>query len=198
MIRAEIVGDKVLVSADSSELSRKFGWLGNRSNLSAAYLTGLLCGYKALTSGVKEAVLDIGLQSPTKGAKIFAALRGVSDAGVLVPHDEGILPSEERVQGQHVVAYAKQLASNPEMYQTRFSEQLSRGLPPEQLAEHFFSVKEKIVSSFKEEKVPEKKEVKVKPKVKRKKRTRRKAVVKSKSKPKRPVSKKRKKGEVKK
>lgn len=198
MIRAEIVGDKVLVSADSSELSRKFGWLGNRSNLSAAYLTGLLCGYKALTSGVKEAVLDIGLQSPTKGAKIFAALRGVSDAGVLVPHDEGILPSEERVQGQHVVAYAKQLASNPEMYQTRFSEQLSRGLPPEQLAEHFFSVKEKIVSSFKEEKVPEKKELKVKPKVKRKKRTRRKAVVKSKSKPKRPVSKKRKKGEVKK
>jgi len=90
------------------------------------------------------------------------------------------------------------LASDPEVYQTRFSEHLSKGLPPEQLAEHFFSVKEKIVSSFKEEKVPEKKEVKVKPKVKRKKRTRRKAVVKSKSKPKRPVSKKRKKGEVKK
>jgi len=109
MIRAEIAGDKVLVSADSSELSRKFGWLGNRSNLPSAYLTGLLCGFRALASGVKEAVLDIGLQSPTKGAKIFATLKGVSDAGVLVPHDEGILPSEERVQGQHVVAYAKQV-----------------------------------------------------------------------------------------
>jgi len=198
MIRAEIVGDKVLVSADSSELAKKYGWLGNRSNLPAAYLTGLLCGYKALTSGVKEAVLDIGLQSPTKGAKIFATLKGVVDAGVLVPHDEGVLPSGERVQGQHIVAYAKQLASNPDVYQTRFSEHLSRGLPPEQLVEHFFSVKEKIVSSFKGEEVPEVKRAEVKPKVKMKKRTARKAVAKSKSKPKRPVSKKRKKGEVKK
>ncbi len=194
MIRAEIVGDKVLVCADSSELAKRFGWLGSCSNLPAAYLTGLLCGYKALTSGVKEAVLDIGLQSPTKGARIFAALKGVLDAGVLVPHDEDVLPSEDRAQGQHIVGYAKQLASNLDVYQTRFSGHLSRGLPPEQLAEHFFSVKEKIVSSFKEDEVPEKKEVKVKPKVKSKKKTSRKAVAKSKStaKPKRRVSKKRK------
>jgi len=193
MIRAEIVGDKVLVSADSSELAKSFGWLGSCSNLPAAYLTGLLCGYKALTSGVKEAVLDIGLQSPTRGARIFAALKGVLDAGVLVPHDEGILPSEERVQGQHIVGYAKQLVSNPDLYQTRFSGHLSKGLHPEQIAEHFFSVKEKIVSSFKEEKVPEKKKAEAKPKVKMKRRTRRKAV--AKSKPKSRVSEKRK-GEV--
>lgn len=197
MIRAEIVGDKVLVSANSGELAKKYGWLGSCSNLPAAYLTGLLCGFKALKSGVKEAVLDIGLQSPTRGAKIFATLKGALDAGVLVPHDEGILPSEERVQGQHVVAFAKQLASNPEVYQTRFSELLSRGLPPEELAEHFVSVKEKIISSFKEEKVAEKKAaVKAKPKVKKKKRTKRNVVVKPKSKPKRRVSKKMKKGEV--
>jgi len=189
MVKAEIVGDKVLVAADSNELVKRFGWLGNRSNLPAAYLTGLLCGFKALRSRVKEAVLDIGLQSPTKGAKIFAVLKGVLDAGVLVPHDEEILPSEERIQGQHIVAYAKQLASNPEVYQARFSEQLSRGLPPEQLAEHFFSVKEKIVSSFKEEKGE------AKPKVKGRKKTTRKTVAKAGSKPKRRASKK-KKGEV--
>ncbi len=194
MVRAEIVGDRVLVAADSSELAKTFGWLGSCSNLPAAYLTGLICGFKALASGVKEAVLDIGLQSPTKGARIFAVLKGVLDAGVLVPHDEGVLPGEERVQGQHIVAYAKRLASDPDVYQTRFSEHLSRGLPPEQLTEHFFSVKEKIFSSFKEEKVPEEKEVKVRPKVERKKKTRRKAVVKSKpkAKPKRRVSKERK------
>jgi len=186
MVKAEIVGDKVLVAADSNELAKKFGWLGSRSNLPAAYLTGLLCGFKALRSGVKEAVLDIGLQSPTKGAKIFAALKGVLDAGVLVPHDEEILPSEERIQGQHIVAYAKQLASNPEVYQARFSEQLSRGLPPEQLAEHFSSVREKIVSFFREEKGE------AKPKVKRRKKTARKAV----AKPKGRVSKKSKKGEI--
>ena len=198
VIKAEIVGDKVLVSADSNELARKYGWLGNRSNLPAAYLTGLLCGLKALSSGVKEAILDIGLQSPTKGSKIFATLKGVLDAGVLVPHGKDILPSEKRIQGQHIAAYAKQLASNQDVYQTRFSEHLSRGLPPEQLAEHFVSVKKKIVSSFKKEKVPEKKRTEVKPKVKRKKKIRRKAVANSKSKPKskRRVSKKKKKGEV--
>jgi large subunit ribosomal protein L18 len=184
MFKAEIVGDKVVVSADSGELAGKFGWLGSGSNLPAAYLTGLLCGFRALQSGVKEAVLDIGLQSPTKGAKIFGVLKGVLDAGVLVPHDEGILPSEERVQGQHIVAYAKQLASNPEMYQARFSELLSRKFLPEQLTEHFVSVKEKIVSSFKEGKVPEKKEIKVKPKPESRRRTKRKAVAKSKVEPK--------------
>ncbi len=191
MITAEIVGDKVLVSADSSELAKMYGWLGKCSNLPAAYLTGFLCGFKALAAGVKEAVLDIGLQSPTKSARIFATLKGALDAGVLVPHDESVLPSEERIQGQHIVVYAKQLASNPEVYQTRFSEQLSRGLPPEELGEHFVSVKEKIISSFREKKVPEKK----KAKVERKKRTTRKALTKSKSKPKRRVSRKRK-GEV--
>lgn len=152
MVKAEIVGDKVVAAADSNELAKKFGWFGSGSNLPAAYLTGLLCGYKALAAGVKEAILDIGLQSPTKGAKVFAALKGVLDAGVLVPHDENVLPSEERIKGQHIVAYAQQLASNPEVYQSRFSEQVSKGLPPEQLTKHFLSVKEKIVSSFKKEK----------------------------------------------
>ena len=190
VVKAEIVGDKVLASADSSELARKFGWSGSRSNLPAAYLTGLLCGFRALQAGVKEAVLDTGLQAPTKGSRIFAALKGVVDAGVSVPHDESILPSEERIQGQHIVEYAKQLASDPEAYKTRFSEQLARGLPPEELTEHFFSVKEKIISSFKEEKAPEAKKAKVK-KVKGKARK----AAKPKSKPKRRVSKK-KKGEV--
>jgi len=164
MIKAEIKGDKVLVAADSSELVRKFGWLGSGSNLPAAYLTGLLCGYKALAAGVKEAVLDIGLRSPTKGSKVFAALKGALDAGVMVPHDDGVLPGEERIQGQHIVAYAKQLASDPEAYQARFSEQLSKGLPPEQLSDHFLSVKEKIISAFKGKKT----EAKAKPRRKSK------------------------------
>jgi large subunit ribosomal protein L18 len=164
IIKAEIKGDRVLAAADSNELAKKFGWLGSRSNLPAAYLTGLLCGYKALAAGVKKAVLDIGLQSPTKGSRIFAALKGALDAGVSVPHNDEILPGEERIQGQHIVAYAKQLASDPEAYQARFSEQLSRGLPPEQLTDHFLSVKEKIISVFKKEKA----EAKVKPKRKAK------------------------------
>ncbi len=193
MVKAEIVGDKVVVAADSRELAKKFGWLGSCSNLSAAYLTGLLCGYKALGSGVKEAVFDIGLQSPTKGAKIFGALKGVLDAGVLVPHDEKVLPSANRIQGQHVAAYAKGLASTPEVYKARFSEVLSRGLSPEELVEHFVSVREKVVSSFKEKKL-EKEEVKVKAEVKskveKKRKTKGKVVSKAEAKSKRSLSKK--------
>ncbi len=184
VIKAEIIGDKVLVSADSTELARQYDWLGNRSNLPASYLTGLLCGLKALASGVKEAVLDIGLQSPTKGAKLFATLKGALDAGIMIPHDENVLPSEKRIHGEHIVAYAKQLASNPEVYQTRFSELLSRGLPPENITEHFLSVKEKIVSSFKGEKAPKDKRVEVKLKAKSHKKITRKAT----AKPKRRVS----------
>ncbi len=195
MVKAEIVGDKVVVAADSRELAKRYGWLGSCSNLSAAYLTGLLCGYKALGSGVKEAVFDIGLQSPTKGAKIFAALKGVLDAGVVVPHDEKVLPSENRIQGQHVVAYAKGLASTPEIYKARFSEVLSRGLSPEELVEHFVSVREKVVSSFKEmklekEEVKVKPEAEVKPKVEKKRKTKGKVVSKAKAKSKRRVSEK--------
>ena len=67
-----------------------------------AYLTGLLAGKKAIKKGLKEGVLDIGLYTPRKGARIFAALKGVVDAGVKVPYGEEILPSEERIYGKHI------------------------------------------------------------------------------------------------
>src|SRR3989338_5237792 len=68
-------GDKVLLSAHSKELA-KLGWNGNRGNIPAAYLTGLLAGKKALKKSINEAVLDIGLNVSTKGSRIYAALKG--------------------------------------------------------------------------------------------------------------------------
>jgi large subunit ribosomal protein L18 len=149
LVKAEIGGDKVIVSAFSGELTKKYDWQGNCGNLSAAYLTGLLCGYKAIAQGFKEAVLDIGLQYPSKGSRVFAALKGVLDAGVNVPHDKDKLPSKERIEGQHIVEYAKQLLPKQDAYQKQFSEQLARGLRPEELSNHFAQVRDKIVSSFK-------------------------------------------------
>ena len=102
---------------------------------------------------MKKAVLDIGLQCPSRGSRVFAVLKGVLDAGMMVPHDEKMLPDGKRICGEHVVAFANQLSSNPDAYQKLFSKQLSKGLRPEQLSEHFSLTKEKIVSSFKEEKV---------------------------------------------
>jgi len=148
IIEAEAIGDKVIVSAHSRELAKTYGWLGNCGNIPAAYLTGLLCGYKALASGVETAFLDIGLHIPSMGTRVFAALKGAVDAGVEVPHGEDILPDEARISGQHIADYASQLASEPEVYQQRFSATIKRGSRPEGLSEHFSAVKDKITSSF--------------------------------------------------
>jgi len=150
VIEAKATGDRVVVSANSRELSEKYGWQGSCGNLSAAYLTGLLCGCRAVASGIKEMVLDIGLHTPSRAARVFAALRGAIDTGLVVPHDKGVLPDDSRISGQHIVDYANQLSSSPEVYQKIFSKYLSKKLRPEQLPEHFSSIKEKIVSSFKE------------------------------------------------
>ena len=150
IVKAEVAGDKVVASAHSRELAKTYGWQGNCRNVPAAYLTGLLCGFKATVYGVKKAVLDIGLHSPSRGARVFAALKGVLDAGVTVPHSENMLPDETRISGKHIADYGSQLSSNTEIYQQKFSKSLSRGLRPEQLSEHFSLTKDKIMSSFKE------------------------------------------------
>jgi len=177
LIKAEARGDRVIVSAHSDELTKKYGWQGGKGNLPAAYLTGMLCGFKAIASGVKEAVLDLGLHVPSKGSRVFAALKGALDAGIIIPHDENKLPDEKRVQGMHVTEYAKQLSSSPDAYQRQFAEQLSRGLRPEELAEHFSQVKQKISSSFpKVEVLKEKAEEKLQEEILEKKKKPRRAV----------------------
>lgn len=94
-------GDRVLASAASREL-RKHGWDIGTGNIPAAYLTGYLAGRRAVGAGVSEAVLDIGLHAPTKGARVFGALRGLLDAGVKIAHGREILPSDERLHGVHI------------------------------------------------------------------------------------------------
>ncbi len=94
-------GDRVLASAEASELE-KYGWKGAASNIPAAYLTGFLAGKRAINAGVERAVLDIGLHTPTKGAKIFASLKGLLDAGIEIPHGEEVLPPEGRIMGEHI------------------------------------------------------------------------------------------------
>ncbi len=96
-------GDRVLATAHSKELL-EMGWVGSTGNLPAAYLTGYLAGKRAAKKGVNEAVLDIGLQKPVKGAACFATLRGLLDSGLEIPHGDEILPSEDRLKGKHIKA----------------------------------------------------------------------------------------------
>lgn len=120
-IRAQIIefdpkGDRTLVSASSQEL-KKFGWNFAFDNLPASYLTGLIIGKKALAKKIKEAVLDIGLYSATKGARVFALVKGAIDAGLKVPCSEEVFPSEERISGKHIANYQEKFKNLPEEFE---------------------------------------------------------------------------------
>jgi large subunit ribosomal protein L18 len=134
-------GDETIVSAHSKEL-QKLGWLGGTKNTSAVYLTAYLCGKKAINKDIKEAILDIGLKSSTKGSKVFAALKGAVDAGLNIPHGDSILPDENRIAGEHVAEYAKSL--DEDGLKKQFSQYLVRGLQPADLPNHFEDIKNKI------------------------------------------------------
>ncbi|MHA1525984.1 MAG: hypothetical protein ACTSQD_03040 [Promethearchaeota archaeon] len=47
VIESKKGGDKVLISAFSEELIKKYGWNANTGNIPAAYLTGYLAGVRA-------------------------------------------------------------------------------------------------------------------------------------------------------
>ena len=90
--------DKVIVQVNSTEL-KKYGWKNNTGNIPSAYLTGYLCAKK---SKKKNAVLDMGLQTSTKGSRIYAALKGAIDGGINIPYDDKVIPSENRIKGEHI------------------------------------------------------------------------------------------------
>lgn len=148
IVVAKPQGDETIVGLDTRYLA-KFGWKGDENNTSAAYLLGLVIGYKALAKGVRKAILDIGLHRPTPQSRVFAVLKGAIDAGLEIPHDEDVLPDDKRISGAHIAEYAKELrSSNEEEYKRRFSRYLQRGLAPEDLPKHFEEVKAKIVEAL--------------------------------------------------
>jgi len=100
------IGDETIVSISSKDLL-SYGWKAPTNNLPASYLSGFLLGKKALAIGIKEAVLDIGLHSGTKGSKAFAAHKGAIDAGLEIPHSEVAFGSWERIRGEHIAKFAE-------------------------------------------------------------------------------------------
>ncbi len=144
-------GDVTYASAYSKELETKFGWKAGTKNTPAAYLVGFLAGLRARQKGIEEAILDIGLYSPTSGSKVFAAAKGALDAGLKIPIGEGIIPGEDRIRGEHIANYAKLLhETDEEEYSLRFSKYLEKGLKPENITDHFLEVKDAISKSFQE------------------------------------------------
>jgi large subunit ribosomal protein L18 len=142
LIRPELLGDKVMASVHSNELL-SYGWKGSRKNIPSCYLVGLLLGKKCLQKKISSAILYIGKRHFT--TKIAACLKGLSEAGLELPFSESILPSEDRIQGNHIADYAKKLKANDDVYKSRFSSNLGSGLEPEKYPSHFSEVKDKIV-----------------------------------------------------
>ena len=137
-------GDKVLVSAHTKELKKTYNWQSNR-NIPSAYLTGLLLGSKAKKKNIPEAILDMGLNPPIKGSVIYVALKGVTDAGIKIPHSKDIFPTEERIKAQHISDYAKLLSENKEKYEKQFSKYIKNKIKPEEFTKYFEEVKSKIL-----------------------------------------------------
>lgn len=142
-------GDRVLVSAHSKEL-KKYGWMYGCSNLCAAYLTGVLLSKKLKKIKVNGAILDIGLNSPIKGSRIYALLKGITDSGFKVPVSQKIFPSQERISGKHIANYAEKLSKDEAAYKKQFSTYMKNKVEPKDITKGFERVKKRILQNGKE------------------------------------------------
>jgi len=142
IITAKIEGDYVLAQSNSKEL-KEYGWLGGSKNIPAAYLLGMIAAKKALAKGIDEAILDIGLLRPTKGSRIFSAVKGAIDTGFKIPCDSNIMPNSSSIDGKTISEYADSI-ENPFLYERQFSGYLKNGLRPQDLPDHVSQIKSKI------------------------------------------------------
>lgn len=99
IVESDIAQDKVVMKASSKELLEQ-GWpkdkAGSLKSLQACYLTGLLIAKKS--KGIKEVILDLGLQREVAGSRIYAVLKGAVDGGLKIPHDSKVFPTDERMK----------------------------------------------------------------------------------------------------
>jgi len=173
IVSADLTHDIVLASAYAHELQR-YGIKLGLTNYAAAYCTGLLLArrvnakFKLPYEGNKEvngedfnveplddahkpfkALLDVGLARTTTGAKIFGALKGATDGGLDVPHNDHRFPGSKReskdwssqpdvhrkyIFGQHVSDYMKHLQEDDEeSYNRQFKRYVDAGLGADDL-----------------------------------------------------------------
>ena len=116
-------GDRVLASADSSELGQIAFPPTSLASTPAAYLTGYLAGLRAKARGTEGAILDAGLHHPTAGGRLAAALKGLLDAGLEIPHGGEKFPAAERLNGAHL---PKRLPEPLEAYKLKLPGRLAR------------------------------------------------------------------------
>lgn len=89
-----------------------------------------------------KAFLDTGLRNSTTGHRIFGALKGAADGGVLVPHSESRFPGYDKdskeldaetlrkyIYGGHISEYMEELQEDDdEAFKRQFARYLSNGV----------------------------------------------------------------------
>jgi large subunit ribosomal protein L5e len=179
IIAADLTHDVVLAAAYAHELPR-YGIKLGLTNYAAAYATGLLLARRvnakfnlkyegntkvngedynveAVEDGPKpfKALLDVGLARTTSGARVFGALKGATDGGIEVPHNDHRFPGSKReggdwvtspethrkyIFGQHIAEYMKQLTEeNEELYNKQFKRYVDAGISGDQLEKIYTS-----------------------------------------------------------
>ena len=130
----------IMVHNFSTKHLAKFGWQMNTGNIPSAYLLGLLLGK---TAKGEEAILDLGLQTPISGSRVYAVLKGVIDGGLKIAYSEESLPSGDRLSGKHISGYANLVKEN---FEKRFSGYIKNQKDPRKFEEEFDRVKKSIIS----------------------------------------------------
>lgn len=177
-------GDHVMAAAYSHEL-KKYGITLGLTNYAAAYATGLLLARRILkklkldtvyagnqkvtgedysVEAVEEgprpfkAFLDVGLGRTSTGSRLFAALKGMCDGGVNVPHgenrfvgfkeDKSTLDAavlRKYIFGGHVADYMKHLLKNDAAaYERQFSRYKKAGIDAAQIEKLYAEAHKKI------------------------------------------------------
>jgi len=169
IVYARLQGDFVLAAAHSRELPR-YGINHGLTNWAAAYATGLLVARRVLAKlgladkyqGVTEpdgtisltetlgedsprpfkCYLDVGLKRTSTGSRVFGALKGASDGGLYIPHNEKRFPGydteskeldsevlKKYIFGGHVAEYMQSLEEeDDERFKKQFSTYLADGV----------------------------------------------------------------------
>lgn len=185
IVHAKIQGDYVLTHASSRELPR-YGIKHGLSNWTAAYATGLLVARRALKklgldekyTGEEEpsgeltfteplgddeprpfkCYLDVGLKRTSTGSRVFGALKGASDGGIFIPHNErrfpGFDPESKELDadvlrnyifGGHVAEFMEALEEeDDERFKKHFSSYLEDDIGSEDMEELYEKAYEAI------------------------------------------------------
>ncbi|CAD6573722.1 MAG: 60S ribosomal protein L5 [Tremellales sp. Tagirdzhanova-0007] len=185
VVYAKIQGDVILCAATSKELAR-YGIEHGLTNWTAAYATGLLVARRALTKlgladkyeGVTEPTgelqlteelgedeprpfkcyLDVGLRRTSTGNRVFGAMKGASDGGLFIPHNEKRFPGfdpeskaldaevlQKYIVGGHVAEYMESLEEeDDERFKKQFASYLASDISSADLEELYTSAYAKI------------------------------------------------------